>query len=257
MSERISEAAFPLSDGEVHVWRVSLDLPQTLIDSFFESLSDDERKRAGQYHFPKDRRRAIVSRGALREILGNYLGMPAPELRFVYGEFGKPALSLESDNELRFNVSHSADLALVAVSRSRNVGIDIERVRPGVAAEQIAERYFSPRESDALRALPAEERTAAFFRYWTCKEAYAKALGRGLSLPLDRLGISLPANEAAIVVDSGNPEWIAGWTLCELFPADGFTAALAAEGRGWQLCCYDWRKASSPSTSTRRIPFER
>jgi len=148
----------------VHVWRAALDVPESQVRSLWDTLTADERQRAERYIFEKDRTHFVVARGLLRVLLGRYLRQDPPHLRFTYGPHGKPALATDTGRAtLCFNVSHSHGLALYAVTRGREVGVDVERIRPEVAQEKIAERFFSPREVTVLRALPTPLQATAFF----------------------------------------------------------------------------------------------
>src|SRR5688572_27234414 len=179
---RSAPKTLSLPDDCVHVWRAALDpTPDTL-------LSGDEREKAALFHFEKDRQRYIAARTALRQLIARYENVPAEKIEFTYNAFGKPALK---KSPLRFNTSHSADLALFAFTLRNNIGVDLERIRPDFAAREIAGQFFSPDEIAALRALPPAAQIEAFFRCWTRKEAFIKAHGSGLSLPLHRFVVSL------------------------------------------------------------------
>ena len=170
---------------EINVWRVSLEQPVECVERLSRILSTDERMRAERFHFDRERKRFIVSRGALRTILGRYLGVGPDQLRFRYGPHGKPCLSEEFDRcALGFNLAHSNDLALYAFASGRKVGIDVEHVHPIPDAEQIAARFFSKYENAVLRELPESQRLEAFFNCWTRKEAFIKAIGDGLTSSL-------------------------------------------------------------------------
>ncbi len=231
-----------LASDRVHVWRASLDVPAARVQSLQRSLAMEELGRAKRYHFQKDRDRFVVARGFLRAILSEYLRTEASQLRFRYNPHGKPEL-LDSQG-LRFNVSHSDGLALYAVSRNREIGIDLERIRPELAGQDMAERFFSPWEVASLRSLPESMRADAFFACWTRKEAYLKAKGQGIALGLDQFDVSLtPGEPAALLSVVGHPEEAARWSLQELRPADGYMAAVAVEGHGWELRCWQWMDA--------------
>ena len=231
-----------LSGDEVHVWCASLDLPSSDVENFENTLTVDERERAERFYFQKDRRRFIVGRGVLRAILSCYLNREPSELRFFYTVHGKPELATQSDgNAIRFNVSHSHEVALYAVTRGREIGIDVECIRPISEADQIAERLFSTREHAVFRALPAHESIGAFFTCWTRKEAYLKALGDGLARPLDEFDVLLaPGKPARLLYVQGDEEEVSRWSLRELTPAPGYAAALAVEADGWHLKCWNW-----------------
>jgi 4'-phosphopantetheinyl transferase len=227
---------------EVHIWRSSLDLPLWRVNALKQVLAPDERERADRFVRAEDRTRFIGGRGVLRTILGRYLGLDPRQLRFCYNPFGKPALEAAAGGELlRFNVSHSGDIALYAVTSGREIGIDIERIRPDVGTEDIAERFFSRQEIATLRGLPAPCRLEAFFACWTRKEAYLKARGNGLSLPLDGFDVSLaPGHAAALLGVHDDAAEATRWSLRALFPGPDHVAALAVEGHGWRLRCWQW-----------------
>jgi 4'-phosphopantetheinyl transferase len=229
-----------LGRDEVHVWRTDLDQTTSQIQSFHDTLAADERERAARFHFERDREHFIVARGILRAILGSYLNQPPGCLSFCYSSYGKPALAGAPDgNAIRFNVSHSHGAALYAVTRGREVGIDLERIRCGLAVMEIAERFFSRREVATLQTLPAEAQHQAFFCCWTRKEAYIKARGEGLSLPLDQFDVSLAPGEQDALLGSEASNWL----LQELAAVPGYVAALAVEGRSWRLTCWQWPDA--------------
>jgi 4'-phosphopantetheinyl transferase len=194
-------------------------------------LSDDEQSRAAGFVFEKDRRRFIRSHAALRTVLGDCLEASPSSLTFVDGPHGKPELDAQWHHHgLNFNLAHSGDWAIIALACGRQVGVDVEQIRPGVANADIAQRYFSPREAAALLDLPPEMRDEAFFRCWTRKEAYLKALGCGLSLPLDSFEVSLAADKpAAILWSRHDLQAPQRWRLAELQPAAGYLGALVIE----------------------------
>ncbi|MBC7944327.1 MAG: 4'-phosphopantetheinyl transferase superfamily protein [Burkholderiales bacterium] len=230
-----------LTDDEVHVWRAWLDeLPQSK-----DVLSTDELQRAARFHFDKDRRHFIAGRAWLRTLLARYLNTDAARLQFVYAARGKPALVDGSGGHLRFNLAHSHGLALVAMTKRREIGVDVECISASVAGPEIAERFFSAAEVIALRSLPVEQQQEAFFAGWTRKEAYIKAIGVGLFAALDRFTVSLtPGAPAALLEVADDPREAARWTMRELHPGDGYAAAVAVEGRDWRWCCFDWQPPS-------------
>ncbi len=231
-----------LGRDEVHVWRATLDQTPSQIESFLHNLAADEQARAEKFYFERDRERFIVARGVLRAILGGYLNRTPECLSISYSSRGKPALAEQSGGDaIRFSVSHSQGVALYAVTRGREVGIDLERIRFDLAVAEIAERFFSQREALTLRTLPTEVHRQAFFNCWTRKEAYIKARGEGLSLPLDQFDVSLaPGEPAAILGTQRGPSEACRWSLQELIPGAGYVAALAVEGHGWRLTCWQW-----------------
>ena len=235
-----------LASDEVHLWRGSLNWPARYIRDFQDLLSPDELSRTERFRFQKDRQRFLVTRGLLRIILSRYLGSEPGQLCFAYNSHGKPALIPSSaPRTLSFNLSHAHGLLLVAITQNRQVGIDVEYTRaPLPDVEQIAERFFSVEEKQTLRALPPNERHQVFFRCWTCKEAYLKARGEGLSLSLDRLAVALiPGEPAPLLRVQGAPQETRRWSLRELIPAPGYVATLAVEGGGWRLACWHYARS--------------
>ena len=222
----------------MHVWRIALDRGDG--DSLRSGLSSDELARAARFHFERDRTRFSVARAALREILAHYLGASPAEIAFVYGDHGKPALA-PPDGDLRFNLSHSHDLALCAVARGREVGVDVERIRELDDLEELSRRVFSAREQAALRRLPEPNRLAGFFTAWARKEAFIKALGEGLSHPLERFDVSLePDRPARLERIDGDAERAARWTLAAVEVEAGHTAALVVEAPDLRLVARRW-----------------
>lgn len=226
-----------LSSGEVHVWRVNLEQPPAVQQRLLQSLDEDEQTRARRFHFEKHRRRFVVGRGVLRSLLGRYLDVRPEEVRFVYGPYGKPALDeAHGGGALRFNASHSHELGVFAFAQDHEVGIDVEFIKHDFATEEIAERFFSEYEVGVLRALPREEQAAAFFRCWTRKEAYIKAIGSGLSHPLDQFDVTLAAHEdAALLRDHRDAEVATRWEMFNLDLSAGYAGALAVSARGQKL----------------------
>jgi 4'-phosphopantetheinyl transferase len=227
------------SRDEVQVWRVSLDESQ--VDKFEVLLDADERMRAERCRFQEHRNQFIVARGALRTILGVYLETQPAGLKFSYGRYGKPALieGLDAD-EINFNLSHSGEFMLMAVTRGREVGVDIELINQEFATSEVAERFFSRREILSLRRKPEQLQTEAFFNCWTRKEAYIKARGEGLTLLLDQFDVSLDPSGASLLDNRISPGEVSRWSLQELRPAPSYCAALAVEGFSWQLRLLDF-----------------
>ena len=234
---------------EVHVWSADLDrIPEALLR---DPLSADEQERGRRFHFERDRRRFAATRGLLRRLLGRYLGLDPSRLRFAYGPRGKPFLA--GEDELRFNVSHSGGLALLAFARGREVGVDVERERPVPEAADIARHYFSAWEAAQLRRLRDGERTAAFFRCWTRKEAFIKATGDGLSRSLDAFDVTLaPGEPARLLRVEGEPEAARRFWIEDVSPAPGFAGALAVEGSPARVVCRSWHESVEVSHGSRR-----
>lgn len=232
-----------LQGNEVHVWRACLDQGIPSVQNLRRFLSEDELIRAARFHFDRDRDRFTVGRGLLRLVLSRYADIGPGDLRFRYSQYGKPSLVVGPGTKTpRFSVSHSGGLVVFAVSFGRELGIDLEWVRADFAYEQIAERFFSLRENAVLRALsPETAKRKAFFDCWTRKEAYLKARGEGLSLPLRQCEVSLaPGEPARLLANRSDPREVLRWSIRDLDPAPGFVAALAVEGCGWRLTCWEW-----------------
>jgi 4'-phosphopantetheinyl transferase len=211
---------FELAFGEAHVWSVRLDAPPRTSAGLYATLTDDERNRSARFRFERDRKRYIVARGVLRELLGRYLKIEPGQIRFAYNAFGKPRLSPACGNRIEFNLSHSNDLALIAVAAHTSVGIDVEYIWTQHDYADVARQFFSAAEVDHLNRLPSHLRPQAFFSCWTRREAYVKAGGEGLAGDLD----GAPCDAAA-----------GRWSLYPLQPAPGYVGALAVEGGGWRL----------------------
>jgi 4'-phosphopantetheinyl transferase len=212
------------------------------MENLYSVLSIDERVRANRFRLQRDRDHFVVARGLLRVVLSLYLGVAPAHVGFCYGAHGKPRLAPPLDGSgLSFNVSHASGLALYAVAMDRRVGIDLERICTGFAYQPVAERHFSRRERAMLASLPSEGAgRRAFFNCWTRKEALVKAMGGGLSVPLNQFTVSAEPGEPVVLLEmSGDRGERCGWSLHELLPGAGFVGALAVEGHGWALSCWD------------------
>jgi len=227
-----------LQPHQVDVWRISLDLPPASVKSLESNLSADEAQRAERFRFPAGRERYIIAHGCLREILSRYLCCEPSQLDFSTNDYGRPILN---SHKLEFNLSHSGNFALIAIAQERKVGVDVERVRPELELESIARRFFSPNENSELMTLPPEQRELAFFNGWTRKEAYIKAQGLGLSLPLDSFDVSLTPNEPAILRATRPDARVAfHWTLLSLDVDPNYAGAVAVEDQGLEFRFWDW-----------------
>ncbi len=215
----------PLGANEIHVWRIGLNISAKCCARLSTFLSPDEATRADRFRFPELRSRYIAGRGALRCILGHSLGLDPQNVCFDYEANGKPVLAHPptESGTLSFNVSHSHGLALCAITLNRNIGVDLEYLHRTVDVDSIAERFFSLNERAALRSVPADQRRARFFRYWTCKEACIKATGLGVS-QLEEFEVELRGADTARLKSPGR------WCLYELSPSDDYTAVVAVEG---------------------------
>lgn len=201
------------TDTDLDIVSYSLDVADSELRRLTAFLSAEECLRAAQFRFRRSRRRFVVGRGRLREILGQRTCRDPHSLRFAYGPNGKPELA---DSSVRFNLSHCEGVALLAVTCGRDVGVDVERLRPVADLELVAERFFSSLEVRALRALPTAKRDAAFLRCWTRKEAYVKAVGGGLSMGLRDFAVSLHDGEPAGIVWAAEPSEARRWSVSDL-----------------------------------------
>ncbi len=226
-----------LLQDEVHLWRVELASLAEAESRWQMLLSPDEQTRAARFHFVRDRQRFSATRALLRIVLASYLGSAPEQLTFSYSDKGKPYLkSRRTDDAVEFNISHSGQIALLAFARGRAVGVDVEQIRDNLDPLAIARRYFSAQEQRQLAALEESERYAGFFRCWTRKEAYIKARGDGLSLPLDSFDVSLkPGDERALLACRTTRPDITIWSLREVMAGEGYAAALCVRGQGWRL----------------------
>jgi 4'-phosphopantetheinyl transferase len=224
-----------LGADEVHVWKIALEQPVEVRRKLALTLSAAEMERAGRFYFERHRHHFVVARGFMRAILAGYLDIAPAAVCFTLGAHGKPALAGHG-RDLRFNLSHTGELALLAVTLGRDVGVDIEQVRSLDDAATIAARFFSAAENRAWLAVPDAQKPVAFFNAWTRKEAFIKALGDGLSYPLDRFDVSLaPGEPARLLRVAGDPEATRRWRIEALEPAAGYAAAVAVAGHDWRL----------------------
>jgi 4'-phosphopantetheinyl transferase len=215
-----------LPEAEVHVWYRLLDR-QPSPSSPAQILSEDEHARASRYRFDQHRNEFIVTRGTLRILLGAYLQKSPQGLAFSYSPQGKPSLSNE-ETDLRFNVSHTAGLAALAFVRGREIGVDVEKQRPECEALKLAERFFSPSERQFISGFSGPALHQAFFRCWTRKEAFIKAKGGGLSIPLDQFDVSIAEDQpAALIGTRPDATEASRWMLHDLPAQQGYAAALA------------------------------
>jgi 4'-phosphopantetheinyl transferase len=234
------EAPLALPEDEVQLWRVDLEAIRADESRWQEVLSSDESACASRFHFPADRQRFVASRALLRTILGGYLETDPKRLIFSYSKKEKPSLGPDhASGGLTFNISHSTEIALFAFTRRREIGVDVEKIRCDFDVEPIANRFFSAHEQEQLAALPNEKKFEAFFRCWTRKEAYIKATGEGLSLPLHQFDVSIVAEDSnALLSTRPDHSEAALWSLREIPAGTGHVAALCVRGREWHL--KDW-----------------
>lgn len=220
-----------LAGSEIHVWAAPLSVGRNILEGYAATLSPDEKARAERFRFEKHRDRFIAGRGMVREILGRYLQSQPAALRFDYLMNGKPALAGKfASGGIHFNLSHSEDLALVAVTRIGIVGVDVECVREIKEVDDLVARFFSRRENELFQKVPSPEKPVAFFNLWTRKEALLKATGEGITRSLSLVEVSfLPGEPARLLAVSGDTAKAAQWSLRELQPAQEFVGAVAIQ----------------------------
>lgn len=231
-----------LTVGVVDIWQIPLSIQATRIRDCRSILSQDENQRADRFYFDRDRNRFIAARSATRRILSMYVEMAPGDLVFCYGLKGKPELSAQqAGREIKFNLSHSRDVGLLTVARAQSVGVDIEFIDYDFASDEIATRFFSVKEVDTWRNLSSSQKAGAFFSCWTRKEAYIKALGEGLSVPLDSFDVAFgPGVEAALLRVASLPHEVARWSMYNVEAPAGYAAALVIEGQGHRLRRRPW-----------------
>jgi 4'-phosphopantetheinyl transferase len=230
----------PLKEGQVHVWRVSTIIPDEKIRRLSDILSEDERERLGRFHFPKDRVRFAAGRATLRTLLGRYSETDSASIAFIRSSHGKPFAAPESAaRHFTFSVSHSGNLAVIAVARDVPVGVDIERLRMRVDFGGIIRRFFAPEEIEAFLALPENARPAAFFAVWTRKESLLKAIGEGLAGHLNSFAVSVSADEPPRVLRFRDEPGPGGWTIADLSPGPDYKAGLAVKHPSPEILCLD------------------
>lgn len=227
---------------DVHIWHASLEQPGEASQALRAILSEEELKRAEHFHFDPHRRHFVAGRGILRHLLALYTGIEPGKLQIEYTRNGKPFLpGMDGASDIRFNLSHSGGMAVYAFTRGREVGIDIEHQRPIDDMDRIAERNFSAKEYTTLGTLPEGEQVEAFYLCWTRKEAFIKAIGEGISFPLQQFDVTLiPGEPAQLLSVDGSSEKARRWSMHNLTIAVGYAAALVIEGSNCTLTQHKW-----------------
>lgn len=221
-----SGGSFQLAGNQIHIWTWSTQAPDAVVAELGRVLTSDEAERAARFRFERVRNAFVVARGVMRCLLGRYMNTAPAEVRFVYGEKGKPAL--ESNAGIEINLTHSHGVAAFALTTGCQLGLDIEHIRPLADMQNVAARFFCAEEAAEILALAAGERESAFFRCWTRKEAYIKAVGDGLSMPLNDFRVTTQPDAPARFVHLGHDTDAASeWTLHDLSLEPGYAAALA------------------------------
>ena len=226
--------------GEAHLWRIPLAGATPPLPEHEQLLAPEEFTRAGRFHYSKDRSAFITARASLRCLLGHYLRRKPEAISFGYGTHGKPFLAGPEPGGLSFNLSHAGGHALIGFTTCRSIGVDLEAEDPSINVERLAERFFSPHEYREVLALPAAERVPAFFRTWTRKEAFLKAHGAGLGLPLDQFSVTIDLNKPVRLerIDWA-PEQTDDWAMAGFMVAEGLPGAVVVEGELTTLRFYE------------------
>jgi 4'-phosphopantetheinyl transferase len=241
--------------NHVHVWHAfQHESPhRELLEAYGALLSVEEREREARFHFEKDRVRFRVTRAMVRRLLGAYSGLEPSACEFTLNEHGRPSLANPGARDLRFNVSHTQDLILLAVTRGREVGVDVERVQPKRSAE-LARRFFAPFESQRVLDAPEVERDELFYQYWTLKESYIKARGMGLAIPLRKFGFTLDDAGASLWTDASLGDDASRWWFMRFRPTGAHHAALCVEHRAGEAVHVERRDFASVPLAGARAP---
>lgn len=228
----------PLQEGYVHLWKIVH--PLDAASDQLTLLSEYELERARKMRTVQLHDRFVADHGILRILLGNYLDQSPKDIVFATNEYGKPSILLP-DCRLNFNMSHSGALTMIAICLEAEIGLDIEVIRPIPEWEEIALSHFSSQEIASIRTEPSSEQQNAFFRCWTRKEAFIKAVGMGLSIPLHHFSVSTSLSDnAALLHCDWNPEEITRWSLVHLNPGDGYVGALAIDRQFYSIVDFQW-----------------
>lgn len=218
-----------LAPNQVHVWSVNKPNHTDRLSNYWSILNEVERERASKYRFDNDRDCFVIARGVLRKLLGNYLNMSPEAINFKFGKYGKPFLI--ASNGIEFNVSHSGDTIVLGFIKDDIIGVDVEFTKRKIEINKIVEHFFSDEEIAALFSLDKSYHTQAFYNCWTRKEAFIKALGSGLSFPLDQFVVSLDSAKEALLLDT---KWDAkekkNWVLKSFEPAENYIGAVSVKG---------------------------
>lgn len=242
---RTSPVNLRLLENETHIWRASLQVETSVLHALQQILTEEEVIKARRFHFEKDRCRFIVARGILKDLLSCYLHTNSGTLKFDYNAYGKPSLGFPfSESKLHFNISHSHNVVLCAFTHNRQIGVDVEYMRSDIDYEQLAKYSFSFNEQAAFYDLPIAQRRQAFFNCWTRKEAYIKARGRGLSLPLDLFDVSLVDEPAMLLSSREDPQEVTRWSFHNLPSYPGYAGAFTVAGYGCHVSYWQWHSTN-------------
>jgi len=232
-------------DKRIRVYFLSVNKNRYLISKYYAHLSTDEKKKADGFKFEIDKERFVISRGVLRVLSGNFLKIKLDEVHFRYGEFGKP--SFATNTNLKFNVSHSEDMIVIAFAEDVEIGVDVEFIKTDFDSLKLAESFFSKNEIISLKAQSKEELARAFFRCWTRKESFIKAEGSGLSFPLDKFTVSIDSDlNAELLKTDWDISEKDNWNLFSFTPNTQYIAALAVRKKGMKVEFFDWETLNFP-----------
>lgn len=237
---RVSPAHVTLDHGDVHVWLASVEALLPFVSYYSKILSPEEKKRSDLFRIKSKRSQFLTGRGALRDLLGRYLGADPLSLQISYAPFGRPVLhGFPETQAIAFNVSHSEGKILLAFSKTKEVGVDLEHIRPHRDLVSLARRIFAPEELVQFLSLPCSSWPEAFFSAWTRKEAALKARGKGIFSGIKKMRVSfLPGNKAKFLWFGPGKDHAEGWSLHELDAGPGFKAALAVRSKNPKVSCY-------------------
>lgn len=219
--------------NEIHVWTAKLTITREKESELFLLLNEDEKNRANRFQYAVHKKRFIATRSALRQLLGVYLGIAPDKIEFGYDEYEKPFLKTANSLALQFNLSHSEDIAVYAFTLEHPIGIDIEKIQP-TFSQGVAERFFSPKENEALKHLSTREQVVGFYRLWSRKEALIKAIGKGLSLPLSTFSVSIVDTHEIIALENQQ------WSLIPIPAQEEYQSALATTQTIKKVLCGSW-----------------
>ena len=248
--QKTRQAAIP-AENELHLWLIRFRPDKETISVLNTLLAQEEKERAKGYHFTKDRERFIFARGHLRILLGRYLGIAPAEVKFLFNEYKKPSVqAIDRNRAIQFNVAHSADLSLVGVTFRQEIGVDVEYVNPDFSFDEILRQFFSGQEAARINAQPEVQRRETFYRLWTLKEAYLKALGIGLSQSLS-LTQNLFIKNEHLIFPGEDREQKSGyrWFARQFYPQEQYVATVVVRGELHNVKYLEWNNVVEPYRS--------
>lgn len=250
----------PLGSSEIHLWLAFFDeITESLLHSDYRDLLNAaERGQERRFYFARDRRRYLITRALVRTVLSRYVSIHPKKWIFATNAYGRPQIvnPQARDERLSFNISHTNSLIVLGVTRCRALGVDVENFRARRASLEVADSYFAPQEVEVLAAAPPDQQQYRFFEYWTLKEAYIKARGMGLALPLDKFSFHYPGDNAvAITIHPDLGDDSARWQFWQFRPTPEYVTAICAERAGAQSASLVVRQVI-PMHSEKELAFE-